>query len=525
MAPHRVVSFALAGLMPLALATCERREPAARSAHATRAAEGQELVVAAGQDEFGLELNRHRLGMYPLNAGVCEPLVRLTHDFRVEPWLAARWAYRGDGTYRFTLRQGVRFHDGRVLDAASVKYTIDHSVATRTQYSFLDEHSAQVVDDSTVDIRPGRANTRLLEQLVHPTYAIIAPGNDPAVHPICTGPFRFVEYVRQDHLTVERNESYWGEKAKLRRLTFRFLPDDNTRALALRAGDLEAIFDVPRSMVAGLEHTSGITIMTAPPGAVIVLYIATRGRGAHARLADPMLRRAIAMAIDRRTLVEQVLDGYGAMVNTVNPPTVLGQYASRVTGVPYDPTGAARLLDRAGWTAAGDQRVRSKGGERLTLTLIAQPSGVDRAVTEYVQAQLARVGIDMRVERLDPAAFESRLNGGEFDLDLEVPNQNDANPAFLLALRWYSKSSVKSTAFLAAGPRFDDAVEQALSAPDHETLQRRAADAMHILVDEEVAAIPLAGIYRIYAMSSRVHGFDPHPSKTNQWWSTVWLAK
>jgi peptide/nickel transport system substrate-binding protein len=485
----------------------------------------QELVVAAGEDEFSLELNRHRLGMYPLNAAVCEPLVRLTHDFRVEPWLATRWRYRGDNTLRLTLRPGVRFHHGRALDATAVKYTLDHSVGAKTQYSALDSGSARVVDDSTVDIRPARPNLRVLEQLVHPTYGVIAPGSDPAVHPVCTGPFRFVEYVRQDHLTVERNNEYWGEKAKLRRLTFRFVPDDDTRALALRAGEVDAIFDVHRSMIAGLTRTPGIKIVTAPPGAVILLYIATHGRAPYTRLADPTLRRAVAMAIDRQALVDHVLEGYGAVVNTVNPPPVLGRYAGRVTGVRFDPVGAARLLDRAGWTVAGGERVRSRGGERLMLTMITQPGAVDRAVAEYVQAQLARVGIEVRVERLDPAAFESRLNAGAFDLDIEVPNQNDANPAFLLALRWYSRSNVKSAAFMGAGPRFDALVEQALRASGHEAVQERATEAMHVLVDEAVVAIPLAGIYRIYAMTDHVRGFDPHPSKTNQWWSTVWLAK
>jgi peptide/nickel transport system substrate-binding protein len=182
------------------------------------------------------------------------------------------------------------------------------------------------------------------------------------------------------------------------------------------------------------------------------------------------------------------------------------------------------MLDAAGWKA-GNDGVRVKDGQRLSLVMIAQPGSVDPAVSQYVQAALARVGIETRIEQLDPGAFTSRINAGQFDLDLEVPNQNDANPAFLLALRWYSESDVKSAAFMAAGPQFDTLVEQALSAPDRDQVQRRAAEAMHLLVDQEVAAIPLAGVHRIYAMKTRVHGFEPHPSKTNQWWNTVWLSR
>ena len=530
---RRAVSRALVVLALAALAGCERTAPdheaGGRAARRTPddAAEPhaqQELVVGAGQDEFGLALNRPRLGMYPLNAGICEPLLRLTHDFQVEPWLATRWEYRGDNTYRFTLRPGVKFHNGQPFNAEAVKYTIDRAVSNRNDYSFLSEESVRIVDDSTVDIRPAQPNLRLLEQLVHPTYAMIAPGSNPAVQPVCTGPFRFLEYVKQDHLTVARNDAYWGEKARLNKLTFRFIPDEHTRALALQAGDVDAMFDVNRSMVRGLRATGGVRIVTAPPGAVILIYVAIRGKTPHTPLSDPVLRRAVALAIDRKALVERILEGHATEVSTVNPPAALGPYASQVTGVPFDPGQAARILDAAGWKVSRGN-IRAKNGQRLTLTMITQPGAVDAALAQFVQAQLAQVGIEVKIEQLDPGAFENRLNAGQFDLDIEVPSQNDANPAFLLALRWYSKSNVRSTVFFAPGPRFDAIVEQALAAPDREQVQNKAAEAMHVLVDEEVAAIPLAGIYRIYAMKDRVRGFEPHPSRLNQGWSTVWLAR
>ena len=157
--------------------------------------------------------------------------------------------------------------------------------------------------------------------------------------------------------------------------------------------------------------------------------------------------------------------------------------------------------------------------------MIVQPNTVDRSISEYVQAQLAKVGIPVRIEELDPAAYESRLNSGAFDIDIEIPSQNDANPAFLLALRWYSKSNVRSAPFMLAGPRFDSLVSLSLSTPDRDSSQSWAAEAMHELVDIETAAIPLAGIYRIYAVSSNLHGLDPHPSRINQSWNTVWMSR
>ncbi|MEO5589936.1 MAG: ABC transporter substrate-binding protein [Gemmatimonadaceae bacterium] len=516
------LTFAQASLLAAIAGCSPSGEPASRGESA--AAAKQALVVAVGADESGLRLNRPRLGRYPLNAGICETLVKMTSDFQVAPSLATKWEYRGDNTYRFILRRGVKFHGGSTLGAKDVQYTLNRGVEEKTQYSFLSTESARVLDDSTIDIRPAIPNLRLLEQLAHPSYGIISDRSDSERHPDCTGAFRLESYAPQESLSVVRNENYYGTPAKLDRLTFRFMPDDNTRALALRAGEVDLIVDVNRSIVSGLKTVSGLKVVSAQPGAVLLMYIATNGTPPYRIMSDPDVRRAVAMAIDRSTLVSQVMEGYAAVVPTVNPPAVLGDHAAEVKGIPYDPEGAARILELRGWKRINGNR-RMKDGKPLTLVMIMQPSSGDRGTAQYVQAQLARVGIDMRIEELDAAAYESRLNAGTFDLDIELPNQNDANPAFLLALRWYSKSNVHSALYMRAGPRFDSLVTKSLASSDNDVARENAAQAMHILVDEEVDAIPLAGLFRIYAMKSRVNGFDPHPSRLNQSWTTVWMTR
>lgn len=472
--------------------------------------EARSLTIAYGADEFPLTANRDRLGRYPLNAGICEPLVRLTADFSVTPALAARWESVGNDAVRFVLRPGITFSDGAPLDSRAVAHTLSLSARARTDYSFLSDTSVRVIDDTTFDVRPTRINRRLVDQLVHPTYGILEPASDPANHPVCSGPFRLSEYVAHDHLTVVRNERYRGTPARLDTLVFRFIPDETTRTLALRAGEIDAMVDVGPSNAIALARDPKLRVVTAPPGAVIVMYMNLNGAAPFDRLRDGVLRRAVAMAIDRRTLVERLLGGTrAATVATVNPPAVLGASAALVQGVPYNPYAARRAL----------------GGRRHSLRLIAQPGSIDRATVEFVQAQLGQAGVDVTFEPLDAAAFESRLNSGAFDLDLELPNQNDANPAFLLALRWYSKSNTRSARFTHASPRFDALVEAALGAPTDDEARRTAAAAMHQLVDVEVGAVPLAGVSRIYAMRESVRGFIPHPSRLNQDWSTVWIAR
>jgi len=489
---------------------------------------GQELVVGARADDYVVEPLKSKLGMYPLNAQICEPLVRISADYGVEPLLAVRWERRGD-TWRFFLRPGVRFSTGQPLTSEAVRYTFARLLqgdrAGIYQHLYLGENSVQVVDELTLDITPERPNLRLVEQIGHPNYGIIAPGTEPAVEPVGTGPFRFVEYRRGEWLKVERNEKYWGTPARLRRLTFRFLPDDTTRVLALEAGEVGLILDVPREQAGTLRARAGsIGVSEAPVGRVAALFLNIHGQPPHDLLANRNLRRAVAAAIDRRTLIEKVWEGNGELLPTTGPRAMLGTHAQMVQGFAHDPGEAARLLAQEGWLPGADG-VRVRGGRRLTLTLIAWTE-FDAATLEFLQAQLRSAGVELEIARSpDTASYQKRVESGEFDLDLEGTSQNDANPMFLPALRFYSKSTGKTVRHFAPGGRFDEIIEAGSGAVERDEVMRRSAEAQRLLVDEEVIVITLAGLKRITAMREGVRGFTPHPSLLNQRWDTIHIER
>lgn len=489
----------------------------------------QQLVVGVGADPWtDSEEDRKRRPSYPLNADVCETLVHLGTDFSVEPMLAESYELVGDNTFRFTLREDATFADGSPVTAEAVKASLDYTVAEpSTGFSFLGEGSAKVVDERTVDVTPEKPNLRLPEQINHPTYAVMPPGTDPLndPKPMCSGPFKVAEYAPEERLVVERNDAYWGEPAKLDRITFRFFPDDTTRVLALQNGEVDLISDVPQGILSTVQGQRGTAVETSPVGNVTLMYVARRdAAGKPKLLSDVRLRRAIAASIDTGSFVEGVLGGNAEQVRTVAPPAVLGQFATMVKGVPYDVAEAGRLLDEAGWTRQGDG-IRSKAGKPLQLDIVF--ARVDLSVVEFVQAQLRAVGIDARIKQLDPGAYKTALDTGAYDLDVSQPSQNDANPAFLMALRWYSQGPGKNAKIISpgAGTTYDELVAKTLSATDETALRRAAAEAMRELVDVEVAGIPLSGNYRIYAMSDKVRGLQIHPSGTNQRWATVYKVK
>lgn len=477
----------------------------------------QELVVGAGEDSYITKGDESNVGQYPMNANIFETLVRMTPDYEIVPALATEWEFEAPNTWRFHLRDDVEFHDGTRFTADAVKYTFDRIARTGGGTPGFEKGGTKVVDDHTVEITPKFENRRFVEQVVHPNYSIIAPDSDPGKEPIGTGPFKFVSYERQEQIVVERNDEYWDEAPTLDRITFRFIPEANARRLALEAGEVDMIVDVPREAVADLEG-KGFNIEKSDVGAYEAMYAKfTTAGGYDTILQDRAVRQAVSYAIDREALVEGVFEGLAAPEQTMVPSRLLGDAAAQVEGYDYDPEQAAQILDDAGWQE-GSGGMREKGGERLKLLLIdgfpsAQAHG---SVPEFIQSQLEEVGIDVEIVRTpDAPAYEERLNSAEGDLWLEQGSQNDANPAFLPALLFWTEGLFGNIGYqphFAPGGEFDDVIVEALATPDNDEVKRLVGEAMHLLIDEEAVVIPLAGIFRIHAMAEEVQNFEAHPS-------------
>ena len=490
---------------------------------------GGTLVIGAAEDSYESKGAEADVGQYPLNTNIFEGLVRMDAEYGIVPALATEWEFRPPNTWRFMLREGVQFHDGTPFDAQAVKYTFDRVAETGGGTLGLGPKSTKIVDDFTVDVTPKFENRRLVEQAVHPSYSIIAPGSNPGTKPIGTGPFQFSSYRKQEEIAVTRFEGYWGEKALLDGIRFRFLPEANARRLALEAGEVDLIVDVPREAVESLK-SKGFTVSTSPVGAYSALYQNISGKKGYTILQDSAVRHAIAYGFDRDALVGSVLEGLAEDEQTMIPARLLGEdNAGKVEGYSYDPDRAKQLLEEAGWTASGDG-IRSKEGKKLELTLVngfpsAQTHG---SVPEFLQGELAKVGIGIKIVKTpDTASYEERLASGEGDLWIEQGSQNDANPAFLPALLFWSVGLYGDIGYqplFAPGKAFDQLVVKALAGPDSEEVKSIVADAVKVLIDDEAVVTPLAGIYRITAMKSKVKRFDAHPSGLQVRYERVFLT-
>lgn len=387
------------------------------------------------------DLSRLNIGMFPLNANIFDQLLLVDKNFQLQPMLAESWEYiQETGSWRFDLREGVTFHDGQPFTAHSVVEMVRRfwSQGVGGNRLRIDENSAVAVDDFTVLITPVSDNLRLPEELSHSSYGIRAPGSDPLEgEHIGTGPFVFAEYRADSHITVDKNPEYWNPVANIDELEFRFMPDPNTRILALQAGEVGAIFDVPPEATSLLESKSEIQVLPTTVSASQYVMVLLTGEEPYDLAQDIMVREAIGYAIDRQAILDISFNGHAALNQLFSPPGVLGPYADRIVGYTHDPDRSRRLLEEAGWIDNDGDRVREKSDRKLTLEFInGFPAGPENGQTaEVIQAQLKLVGIDLKVINVpDNATYSARLRNKEGDLFMEIGNQNSPSACFLASL-------------------------------------------------------------------------------------------
>jgi peptide/nickel transport system substrate-binding protein len=330
--------------------------------------------------------------------------------------LAESWSISDDGlVYTFNLRQGVKFHDGTPFNAEAVKFNFErflnpeaaHYSATANGYfgfiGFTAIKGVDVVDEYTVKVTLAEPNNEWLRlgmedcpqmYIISPTAITTYGEQELPLHPIGTGPFKFVEREPGVKIVVERNDDYWGEKAKLDRVIFREMEDPATRMNAFRAGEINVIQDPVWDEIEDLAAEG--YVITRNNNTPTLWYLSLNTR--HPALKDPRVRMAINKAIDREGLVREVLKGYGtpaySMLNA-------GTYAYDPNFVvhKYDPEGAKALLKEA-------------GAENLTLSFDVPKYGFAEVVEKWIQRDLKKVGIETQLNIMEWLAYLDKWNPG-----------------------------------------------------------------------------------------------------------------
>jgi peptide/nickel transport system substrate-binding protein len=435
---------------------------------------------------------------------VNEGLLTYDFDLKPKPQLATGWAISPNGLeYRFTLRQGVKWHDGKPFTSADVAFSILalKEVNPRGRATFANVVEVRTPDPYTAVIVLAKPAPYLLLALAAGESPIVPKhvyerskiDQNPALNaPIGTGPFKFKEWVKGSYILYERNPDYWDQpKPYIQRLVVRLIPDAAARSAAFESGavDLGGETPVPLSEVDRLKADPRLAIETRG-----YEYSPTQTR-LEFNLDNPYLknlkvRQAIAHAINRKVLLGTVWYGYGADSPTPIPPT-LKRFHESVDAYPYDLKNAEALLDEAGFKRGAD-------GVRFRLTHDFLPYGDNfKRVAEYLKPALAKIGIEVTIRSQDFSTYIRRVYT---DRDFDFTNNSMSttfDPTIGVQRLYWSKNFKKGVPF-SNGSHYSSArVDELLETASVETDAARRAQLFKEFQKQVVVDLPDLGLIEI----------------------------
>ena len=348
---------------------------------------------------------------------IYDPLVRKDAHFNLQPWLATSWERPDPLTWIFHLHSNVRFHDDHPLTAADVAWSIrsmtNGAIITAKGGAFKAITSVETPDPLTVIVRTSTPQPSMLFNLSDGLFGVVEAGaaRDEGLHPIGSGPFRFVSQVQDKEVLVDRNPTYWAgaPSTTIEHVRFQVVPDTITAALEIKNGSADVESNLlTMDMVHALAAEPRLRISTGAGARVDYLNFNVRDPA----LRDPRVRQAIAFAIDRSALITALWRGRAHLADTLLPP---GHWAAAsdadVAHYPHDPGRARELLDAAGL-------LPDSHGVRLRLTMKTSTDETTRLEAQAIQAELRDVGIALSLRSTEFGTFYSDITKGAFQIYL-----------------------------------------------------------------------------------------------------------
>ncbi|WP_136706920.1 ABC transporter substrate-binding protein [Agromyces sp. H66] len=541
---RRIALPAIALVSAVTLVGCQAAEPDEASGDPV---EGGTLVYASGDAEPTC-LDPHVGGNYPqaLLAGqFLESLVSRDASGEIIPWLAESWEPSDDGlAWEFTLREGVTFTDGTPFDAEAVAVNVEHlkDPATQSSTGYLamgKVDRVEAVDERTARFVLTAPDSALLESLSQPWTAMQSPAGiargmeENCEAPVGTGPFIVDEWVKQDHVTLVRNDDYSSPPADsghdgpayLEAIEWRFVPDSASRYAALQGGQVDVIDNPQPDTIAAAEGDDAFTWIDAPrPGAANRIEL----NSGQTPFDDERVREAFIRAVEVNDGIDALF--FGTAERSYSALSSAEQLAYSDEAL-FDPDldAANALLDEAGWTARDADGTRMKEGVRLTLRFPVstnQSIPAEQSLFEQVQATAKQAGFDVVIELLDLSSWYGALFAHEYEI-VSAP-YTKVGPDVLRILYHSDSITPAPSGYFANLAQLDDPEVDALLTEAASTSDEAARADLYRQAQERILGgyylLPLYDQQNSFLLDARVEGARAMPTVSTPTFYDAWLA-
>jgi peptide/nickel transport system substrate-binding protein len=478
---------------------------------------GGTLKVGLQADPTALDPYKQSLtAIWHVTEHIYNRLTGVNPDLSIKPELAESWDISEDGlTYSFHLRQGVKFHNGREMVASDVKYSFEHlvdpAVASQSAANLDSMKRIEAPDDYTAVMTLKKPDASMLANLsdgscIIVPHEVIEENGDLSQVAVGTGPFKFVEYVPNTHIVLERNPDYWEEGLPyLDGMELIPISDDTQRTNAITTSTVDFIEYAPLRDVDSLQSDDGLTLAGDSN---------TNIRFAGLNLSrkpfdDLKVRQAINMVIDRAAVLEPAVFGHGTAVDVVFPPTY---WAALQTTIPApDVEGAKALLAEAGYA----------DGFKTTITTWSAYSFLSNAAV-VVQDQLKQIGIDAELNPVENATMIQSVYVDK-DYDIAVTGTSAyVDPNGIMLSNFQTGASGNFVNY--TNPKVDDLITQGIAETDQAARTEIYQQLQQILLDD----LPWVNLFvanQYEAMKSYVKGYTHIPTGSNITLKETWLDK
>ena len=482
------------------------------------------LTIGRPSDAISLDSNTETTGPGAIvYSNIIEPLIVIDKDGKVQPNLAEKFEVISPDRIRFFIRKGIKFHDGTDLNAEAVKFTFDRAITMPARWKALfgPLKAAEIVDPYTVDIITEVPYGPLVASMAMVYTGIVSPeavkkhGENYGRNPVGTGPFMFKEWKTKDHITLVRNDNYWGEKALLKEVVFIVIPEAGSRMMALRTGDIDIAMQPTPAELDMFRADDKFNVAETMGLRVFFLGF----NNALPPTDDPKVRQALSMAVDVNGIVDNILEGAAVPPKGYLAPAVFGFKDMELDKrFPYNPEKAKALLAEAGWQDSDKDGILDKDGKKLAINFLGAKGRylMDAEVCEATQAMFKAIGVEAKLDFFEWATTFTALRKADLEYNLFtlgwLTTNADADYS-LYAMFHSSQFSPKgwnNNRF--KDDRVDVLLDSARSSQNREERVSQYHEAQDIIA-ESATWIPVYNTKEIFVLNSKVQGFEANPSE------------